>query len=196
LGNPATPSSIQKLQAALHAKAKGEPGFRFYALYDKVYRADVLQYAYACGKANKGAAGVDGEQFEDIEANGVERWLGELAETLRKKTYRAQAVRRICIRKTNGKLRPLSIPTVRDRTVMTAAMLVLAPIFEADLPPEQHGCRPYRSALTAVKEVHGWLSKGHTHVVDADLADYFGSIRSRSSYDRWHAGLWTGKCCI
>jgi RNA-directed DNA polymerase len=176
LGNLATPSSIQKLQAALHAKAKGEPGFRFYALYDKVYRTDVLQYAYACCKANKGAAGVDGERFEDIEANGVDRWLGELAETLRKKTYQAQAVRRTYVRKANGKLRPLSIPTVRDRTVMTAAMLVLAPIFEADLPPEQHGYRPNRSALTAVKEVHGLLSRGHTQVVDADLSEYFGSL--------------------
>ncbi len=177
LGNLATPSSIQKLQTALHAKAKGEPGFRFYALYDKVYRKDVLEHAYACCRSNQGAAGVDGERFEDIEAYGVDRWLEELAEALRKKTYRPQAVKRVYIPKPNGKLRPLSIPVIRDRVAMLATMSVLAPIFEADLAPEQHGYRPARSALSAVKEVHGLLSTGHTRVVDADLSDYFfGSI--------------------
>jgi len=176
LGNLATPEAIQKLQRALHAKAKGEPGFRFYALYDKVYRKDVLQHAYACCRANQGAAGVDGERFEDIEAYGVERWLGELADTLRKKTYRPQALRRVYVPKPNGKLRPLSIPTIRDRTVMMTAMLILAPIFEADLPPEQHGYRPERSALSAVQETRELLVTGRTQVVDADLTDYFGSI--------------------
>ena len=111
----ATPSSIQKLQTALHAKAKEEPEYRFYLLYDKGYRGDVLQHAYACCKANKGAAGVDDERFEDIEAYGVERWLGELAEDLRKKTYRPQAVRRVYLKKPNGKLRPIGIPPIRDR---------------------------------------------------------------------------------
>jgi RNA-directed DNA polymerase len=130
LGNLATPENIQKLQTALHAKAKGEPGFRFYSLYDKVYLRDVLEYAYACCRANQGAAGVDGERFEDIEVYGVERWLGELADTLRKKTYRPQALRRVYVPKPNGKLRPLSIPTIRDRTAMMAATLILAPIFE------------------------------------------------------------------
>ncbi|MFC1678918.1 group II intron reverse transcriptase/maturase [Elusimicrobiota bacterium] len=176
MGNLATPSSIQKLQAALHAKAKGEPGFRFYALYDKVYRKDVLEYAYARCRASKGAAGVDGERFEDIEAYGVDRWLGELAEALRKKTYRPQAVKRVYIPKPNGKLRPLSIPVIRDRVAMLATMSVLMPIFEADLPTEQHGYRPGRSSLSAVKEVHSLLSTGHKRVVDADLSDYFGSI--------------------
>jgi hypothetical protein len=130
LGNLATPENIQKLQTALHAKAKGEPGFRFYSLYDKVNLRDVLEYAYACCHANQGAAGVDGERFEDIETYGVERWLGELADILRKKTYRPQALRRVYVPKPNGKLRPLSIPTIRDRTVMMAATLILAPIFE------------------------------------------------------------------
>lgn len=176
MGNLATPESIQKLQTALQAKAKGEPGYRFYALYDKVYRTDVLQHAYACSRANQGAAGVDAERFEDIEKYGVERWLEELADTLRKKTYRAQALRRVYIPKPNGKLRPLSIPTIRDRTVMMAATIILAPIFEADLPPEQHGYRPERSALTAVQETHELLVTGRTQVVDADLTDYFGSI--------------------
>jgi RNA-directed DNA polymerase len=176
LGNLATPENIQKLQTALHAKAKGEPGFRFYSLYDKVYLRDVLEYAYACSRANQGAAGVDGERFEDIEVYGVERWLGELADTLRKKTYRPQALRRVYVPKPNGKLRPLSIPTIRDRTAMMAATLILSPIFEADLPPEQHGYRPERGALSAVKETHELLATGRTQVVDADLTDYFGSI--------------------
>lgn len=176
MGNLLTPSSIQKLQAALHAKAKEDSGFRFYLLYDKVYRKDVLEFAYARCRANKGAAGVDNQTFEDIEAYGVDRWLGELVEALRTKTYRAQAVRRVYIPKPNGKLRPLSIPTITDRTVMMATMLVLSPIFEADLPDEQHGYRPERGALTAVREVHRLLSTGHKEVVDADLADYFGQI--------------------
>ena len=176
LGNLVTPSGIQKLQAALHAKAKAEPGYRFYLLYDKVHRPDVLAHAYACCRANRGAAGVDGQRFEDIEAYGEGRWLEELAETLRKKSYRPQAVKRVYIPKADGKLRGLSIPTIRDRTVMLAAMLMMSPIFEADLPDGQHGYRPERSGLTAVKHVHGLLSKGHTEVVDADFADYFGSI--------------------
>ena len=176
MGNLSTPASVQKLQAALHGKAKEQPSFRFYALYDKIYRADVLQFAYACCKANKGAAGVDGERFEDIEAKGEEQWLGELAETLRTKTYQAQAVRRIYIPKASGKLRPLSIPTIRDRTAMMAATLVLSPIFEADLPEAQYGYRPERGALDAVRAVHALLTTGHREVVDADFSDYFGEI--------------------
>jgi RNA-directed DNA polymerase len=177
LGNLATPPSVQKLQTALHAKAKEDPSFRFYALYDKVYRTDVLQYAYACCKANQGAAGVDGERFEDIEAYGLERWLGELAQELRSKTYQPQAARRVYIPKQSGSgLRPLSIPTIRDRTAQTATKLVLEPIFEADLPAEQHGYRPERNALTAVKQVHSLLNTGHTHVVDADLSAYFDTV--------------------
>lgn len=176
LGNLTTPENIQKLQAALHAKAKGEPGLRFYSLYDKLYRRDVLEHAYACCRANQGAAGVDGERFEEIEAYGVERWLGELTDTLRKKTYQPQALRRVYIPKPNGKLRPLSIPTIRDRTAMMAATLILAPIFEADLPAEQHGYRPERSALSAVQETRDLLVTGRTQIVDADLTDYFGSI--------------------
>jgi len=176
LGNLTTPGSIQELQAALHAKAKENLGFRFYMLYDKIYRKDVLAYAYARCRSNKGAAGVDGQKFDDIEAYGADRWLGELAEALRNKTCKAQAVRRVYIPKPNGKLRPLSIPTISDRTVMMAVTVVLSPIFEADLPDEQHGYRPERSALTAVREVHSLLSTGHKEVVDADLADYFGQI--------------------
>ena len=174
--NLATPSSVQKLQTALHDKAKGSPNFRFYALYDKVYRKDVLEFAYECCKANGGAAGVDGQSFEDIEKYGVERWVDELAEELRSRTYRPLPVRRVYIPKPDGKQRPLGVPTIRDRTAETAAVLVLEPIFEADLQPEQYAYRQDRSALDAVKRVHKLINTGHGEIVDADLSGYFDSI--------------------
>jgi group II intron reverse transcriptase/maturase len=161
---------------ALHAKAKAEAGYRFYALYDKISREDILAHAYAQCRSNKGAPGVDGRAFTDIEAYGVERWLGELALALRQETYRPDPIRRVFIPKANGKLRPLGISTVRDRVCMTAAMLVVEPIFEADLPPEQYAYRPGRKAQQAVVAVEELLFRGHPDVVDADLADYFGSI--------------------
>jgi RNA-directed DNA polymerase len=176
LGNLSTPGSVRKLQRALHAKAKAEPSFRFYALYDKLYREDILAHAYACCRANKGAPGVDGQDFADVEAYGVERWLGELALALREETYRPEPIKRVFIPKANGKLRPLGIPTLRDRVCMTAAVLVLEPIFEADLPPEQYAYRPGRNAQQAVVEVEEELFGSHPDVVDADLSDYFGSI--------------------
>ena len=176
MGNLATPVRVQKLQMALHAKAKAEPGFRFYALYDKISRDDILMHAYAQCRSNKGAPGVDGQDFADIEAYGVQRWLGELALALREESYRPDPIRRVFIPKANGKLRPLGISTLRDRVGMTAAMLVLEPIFEADLPPEQYAYRPGRNAQQAVMEVEETLFRGHPEVVDADLADYFGSI--------------------
>jgi RNA-directed DNA polymerase len=174
--NLVTPSSVQKLQAALHDKAKGTANYRFYALYDKVYRKDVLTHAYQCCRANGGAAGVDGQSFEDIEKYGVERWLDELAEELRSRTYRPQPVRRVWIPKPDGKQRPLGVPTIRDRAVETAAVLVLEPIFEADLQSEQYAYRPDRSALDAVKHVHKLINTGHGEIVDADLSGYFDSI--------------------
>ena len=167
---------IQKLRAALHAKAKGAPSYRFYALYDKVYRLDVLGFAYECCRVNNGAPGVDGQTFDDIEAYGFERWLGELAEELKNRTYRPQPVRRVWIPKPDGKRRPLGIPTIRDRVVQMAAVVILEPIFEADLQPEQHAYRPERSALDAVRAVHALVNQGHTEVVDADLSGYFDSI--------------------
>src|ERR1039458_3030921 len=167
------PTSVQKLQTALQAKAKGEPDYRFYLLYDKVYRADVLGYAYRRCKANQGAPGVDGQDFADIEAYGEELWLGELADTLRRRTYRPEALRRVWIPKKGSKeMRPLGIPRIADRVVMRAAMVVLEPIFDVDLPAEQHGYRAQFSAHTAVKEVSRLINAGHTQVIEADLADY------------------------
>ena len=131
---------------ALHAKAKAEAGYRFYALYDKISREDILAHAYAQCRSNKGAPGVDGQDFVDVEAYGVERWLAELALALRQETYQSAPIRRVFIPKANGKLRPLGISTLRDRVCMTAAMLVLEPIFEADLPPELYAYRPGRNA--------------------------------------------------
>jgi group II intron reverse transcriptase/maturase len=176
LGNLSTPKSVQKLQRALHAKAKAEAGYRFYALYDKIHREDILTHAYAQCCSNKGAPGVDGQEFADVEAYGVQRWLGELALALREETYRPEPIRRVFIPKANGKLRPLGISTLRDRVCMTAALFVLEPIFEADLPPEQYAYRRGRNAQQAVVEVEELLFRGHPEVVDADLADYFGSI--------------------
>ena len=170
------PVKTRKLQEALHAKAKEAPGYRFYLLYDKVYREDVLAHAYRRCRSKGGAPGVDGERFEDIESSGVERWLSERADELRQKTYRPQAVRRVYIPKPDGKKRPLGIPTIRDRVVQMAAVLVLEPIFEADLLPEQYAYRPGRNALDAVKQVHALLTTGYTEVVDADLSAYFDSI--------------------
>jgi group II intron reverse transcriptase/maturase len=170
------PEKLQKLRAALHAKAKASPKQRFHALYDKVYRSDVLAHAYLCCKANGGAAGVDDQTFGDIEKYGVERWLGELAEELRVKAYRPSPVRRVWIPKPDGKQRPLGIPTIKDRVVQTAAMLVIEPIFEADLQPEQYAYRANRSALDAVSQVRSLLNSGYTQVVDADLSGYFDSI--------------------
>src|ERR1700733_13832796 len=170
------PQSVKKLQEALQAKAKSAPTYRFYALYDKVYRSDVLGHALARCRVNRGAPGVDGQTFADIEAYGQEKWLGELAEELKKKTYRPQPVRRVWIPKPDGKQRPLGIPTIRDRVVQMAAVLILEPIFEVDLQPEQHAYRPDRSALDAVNAVHALVNAGHTEVVDADLSGYFDSI--------------------
>src|SRR6516165_1166597 len=174
--NLVTPASVQKLQRALHDKAKESPNFRFYVLYDKVYRKDVLAFAYECCKANGGAAGVDGQTFEDIEAYGRERWLDALAQELKNRTYQPLPVRRVYIPKPDGKQRPLGVPAIRDRTAEMAAVLVLEPIFEADLPPEQYAYRRDRSALDAVRHVHKLINTGHGEIVDADLSSYFDTL--------------------
>jgi RNA-directed DNA polymerase len=173
---PTNLDKVQKLQAALRAKAKESPSFRFYSLYDKLYRKDVLWVAFWQCRTNDGAAGVDGQTFAEILDYGVEKWLDELAEELRTKQYQPQAVRRVYIPKPDGKQRPLGIPTIKDRVVQTAALLVLEPIFEADLQPEQYAYRPERSALDAVQEVHRLACYGYQQVVDADLSGYFDSI--------------------
>lgn len=170
------PEKVGNLQTALHAKAKAAPSYRFYLLYDKLFRWDVLAYAYLRCKANKGAAGVDGQTFADIEAYGERRWLEDLAKELQGKTYQCHPVKRVWIPKPDGKQRPLGIPTIRDRVVQMAAVVVLEPIFEADLPSEQHAYRPGKSALDAVQRVRDLLDAGYTDVVDADLSGYFDSI--------------------
>src|SRR5208282_52732 len=170
------PATVEKLQAALHTKAKETPTYRFYALYDKVYRSDVLSYAYERCRANDGAAGVDGQTFADIAEYGVAKWLAELAQDLKGKTYHPQAVRRVWIPKGDGKRRPLGIPTVRDRVVQMAVVLVLEPIFEADLQPEQYAYRAGRDAHGAVQAVQQLLDQGYTEIVDADLSGYFDGI--------------------
>jgi RNA-directed DNA polymerase len=170
------PINPRKCQAALHDKAKKSPDFRFYALYDKVYRRDVLTFAYQCSKANGGTAGVDDQTFEDIEAYGAERWLDELMQELKSRTYRPLPVRRVFIPKPGGQQRPLGVPAICDRTVMMAAVLVLDPIFEVDLQPEQYAYRRGRSALDAVRHVHKLINTGHGEIVDADLAGYFDSL--------------------
>src|SRR5258708_2242005 len=180
----ATPVSVQKLQTALHAKAKESPSLRFYALYDKVYRKDILAFAYECCRANGGAAGVDGQRFEDIEAYGVERWLDELAQELKSRTYQPLRVRRVYIPKPDGKQRPLGVPAIRDRVAEMAAVLVLEPIFEADLQPEQYAYRQDRSALDAVKRVHKLIYAGHQEIVDADLSSYFGAPGQARRFQR------------
>ncbi len=177
-----TPHKLRRLQRALYVKAKREPSYRFYALYDKVYREDVLAHAWMLCRHNGGACGADGQTFGDIEAYGVERWLGELREEVRTERYKPQPVRRVLIPKPGGTgQRPLGIPTIRDRVVQTAAKLVLEPIFEADFDDSAYGYRPGRSALQAVRKVHEALPEGRTQVVDADLSKYFDTIP--------HAGL-------
>lgn len=171
-----TPDAIRTLQRKLYGKAKAEPDYRFYLLYDKVWRTDILRHAYDLARANQGAPGVDGATFDKIEAAGLEDWLSRLDEELRTKTYRCQAVRRVMIPKPGGGERPLGIPTIKDRVVQTAAKLVLEPIFEADLEPAAFGYRPRRSAGQAVEAVLGLLRQGHTDVVDADLSKYFDTI--------------------
>jgi group II intron reverse transcriptase/maturase len=170
-------TTVGKLQEALRAKAKSAPTYRFYLLYDKVYRQDVLAEAYARCRANRGQPGVDGQSFEDIETDGgLPGWLAELSDELRKKTYHPKPVRRVWIPKPDGTKRPLGIPTIRDRVVQMAAVLVLDPIFETDLEPEQHAYRPGKSALDAVRAVHSLVNRGYQEVVDADLSGYFDSI--------------------
>ncbi len=171
-----TPERIRSLQRKLYCKAKAEPAFRFYVLYEKICRADILAHAYALARENGGAPGVDGMTFSAIEAAGVETWLAGLREELVAKTYRPEPVRRVNLPKPGGGLRPLGIPTIRDRVAQTAAKLVLEPIFEADFEDNAYGYRPRRGAGDAIVEVHRLICRGFTDVVDADLSKYFDTI--------------------
>src|SRR6202521_1989956 len=171
-----TPDKIRTLQRKLYCKAKAEPAFRFYVLYDKICREDILRHAYGLARTNAGAPGVDGVSFAQIEAQGLEAWLAGLREDLVSKTYRPDPVRRVMIPKPDGGERPLGIPTIRDRVAQTAAKLVLEPIFEADFEDSAYGYRPKRSAQDAVRGVHRLICRGYTDVVDADLSKYFDTI--------------------
>jgi RNA-directed DNA polymerase len=171
-----TPSKIRMLQRKLYLKAKAEPNYRFYLLYDKIYREDVFAHAYELVKANQGAPGVDGQTFEQIESQGLVEWLDGIGKELRAKTYKPQPVRRVMIPKPGGGERPLGIPSIKDRVVQTAAKLMLEPIFEADFDPDAYGYRPKRSAQDAIQKVHTLLCEGYSDVVDADLSKYFDTI--------------------
>jgi RNA-directed DNA polymerase len=171
-----TPEKIRDFQRKLYVKAKEKPTYRFYSLYDKIYRTDILEHAYRSARANKGAPGVDGVTFEEVDAGGWKDWIGRLREELREGRYKPAPVRRVNIPKPGGGQRPLGIPTIRDRVVQTAVKIVLEPIFEADLEEGMHGYRPKRSAQGAVEEVREALKAGYTDVVDADLSKYFDTI--------------------
>lgn len=172
-------NKVERLRSSLHAKAKAEPSYRFYSLWDKVYREDVLMAAYQKCRRNGGSHGVDMETFKTIEAIGKETWLAELQKELKEGHYQPQPLRRVWISKTNSKTkcRPLSIACIKDRVVQTAVLLVVEPIFEADMLPEQFGFRPVVDAKMAVRRVYYHVTQfKRTEVIDADLQDYFTSI--------------------
>jgi len=172
-----TPEKIRTLQRKLYCKAKQEPAFRFYALYDKIYRRDILQHAYNLVRQNKGAPGIDGVSFAAIERGaGEAAFLAELEEALRSKTYNPEAVKRVRIPKPDGTTRPLGIPTIRDRVAQMAVKLVIEPIFEADFSDRSYGFRPQRKAHEAIDDISYALNHGQTTVIDADISKYFDTI--------------------
>lgn len=174
---PTSTKTVRTLQTSLQAKAKAEPAFRFYSLWDKVYRADVLRVAYRRCRANRGAPGYDGIGFKEIEDQGLDGWLERLQQELKAGEYQPQPLLRVWIPKAQGGQRPLGIPTVRDRVVQMAVLLIIGPIFEVDLLPRQYGFRPGLDAKMAIRTLHfGIAQRGKREVVDADLSDYFNTI--------------------
>ena len=171
-----TPPNIQTLQRKLYCKAKQESDFRFYALYDKVYRVDILTHAYHLVKHNRGTPGIDGVSYADIEEQGVKRYIKELSQELKSKEYKPNAIKRVYIPKSNGQKRPLGIPTLKDRIVQMATKIVIEPIFEADFEPNSYGFRPKRDAHQAMQDIEKNLAYGYTTVIDADLSQYFDTI--------------------
>ncbi len=188
-----TPDKVQELQRKLYLKAKSEVNFRFYALYDKIYRKDVLIKAWEKVRANHGAPGINGVSIEDIEEKGVGVFLKGIQEELRGRRYRPSPARRVYIPKPDGRLRPLSIPTVRDRVIQMALKIIIEPIFEVDFEDNSYGYRPKRSAQQAVLQVRRYLNCGLTKVIDADLEDCFGSIPHRELLDMIAAKIVDGK---
>jgi RNA-directed DNA polymerase len=167
---------IEELQSSLYRAAKADKVRRFYSLHDKLCRIDILQEAWRRVRENNGAAGTDKQTVEDIERSGVEQFLSELQHELQTETYRVQCVRRVFIPKRNGKMRPLGIPTVRDRVVQQAVRLIIEPIFEADFQPFSYGYRPNKSALQASLEIRKWLNFGLTNIVDIDIESFFDHV--------------------
>lgn len=174
--NLVTRNKVQELQQAIARKSKSEPRIRFYSLYDKVYRADVLLEAWKGVRKNKGAAGCDGTTLKEIERNGVEQFLSQLQRELKTQSYSPQPLKRVYIPKANGKKRPLSIPTVRDRVVQQAVRIVIEPIFEAHFSSSSFGYRPHRGAQGAVREIRKFLNWGLVQVIESDIEDCFGTI--------------------
>lgn len=181
--NLTTTDTVQELQRKLLQKAKSNAGFRFYARYDKVYRMDVLRKAWEKVKSNKGASGVDGQTFEDIEQAGIDKFLEGIQQELKAKIYRPQPARRVYIPKPDGTKRPLSIPTIKDRVVQSALKFILEPIFEADFEDCSYGFRPPRSSQQAALEVRKLLNFGYKEVIETDIEDCFGSIPQRELLD-------------
>ncbi|MEK9149282.1 MAG: reverse transcriptase domain-containing protein, partial [Candidatus Desantisbacteria bacterium] len=178
-----TTDKVQELQKKLYLKAKSNVGFRFYALYDKVYQTDVLRKAWERVKANKGAVGIDGQTFEEIESTGIDKFLEGIKRELKASIYRPQPARRVYIPKPDGAKRPLSIPTIKDRIVQAALKLIIEPIFEADFQECSYGFRPNRSAQQAALEVRKLLNFGYKEVIETDIEDCFGSIPHRELLD-------------
>ena len=168
--------TIREFQGKLYEKAKANKKYRFYSLYDKTYRADILEESYRRVKSNGGASGIDGETFEDIESNGVDDYLRVLQEELKSNRYKPKPVKRVYIPKRNGKRRPIGIPTIRDRIVQTSFLMVLEPIFEADFSESSYGFRPKRSAHDAIRDIYKYLNWGCEEIYDVDLEKYFDTV--------------------